>query len=141
MIWWALKFTDSQSGFAAWTDDRNQLLGVFYEDGTPAKKGAEYETADVNAKPPVWAAQVEEPPAPVFEAPPRTDTSAGFIMRFTPDEAKKIHDSADPLLVQWLMALGTTSEVNLEDPIVRQGVGMLAALGYIDPTRVVEILS
>lgn len=63
-----------------------------------------------------------------------------FLTKFTTQERIAIRSSTDPIIIDFMELLNMAENINLNDTNTKNGVGYLAYLGIIAPSRVGEIL-
>ena len=83
----------------------------------------------------VWNAAsktIDTVTAPVL---PNNVTTAAWIMQFTPQEYAAIKASTDPAVAQFLFAVTSAMTLNLNNPIVVNGLQYLVSLNLLTPVR------
>jgi hypothetical protein len=63
-----------------------------------------------------------------------------FLTKFTTQERIAIRASTNPIIIDFMDLLNMAENINLNDINTQNGVGYLAYVGIIEPTRVSEIL-
>jgi hypothetical protein len=76
--------------------------------------------------------------APVL---PRPFGTGLWILRFTPAEFQAINASTDAQVEQWLYALNHTTQIDLNDPVIAQGVAYLVSINLLQSARTAAILA
>ncbi len=71
---------------------------------------------------------------------PKPITTGKWIMRFTPQEFQGINTSADPQVQLFVYALNHTTDIDLSDPLITNGVAYLVSLNLLASSRVTAIL-
>jgi hypothetical protein len=64
-----------------------------------------------------------------------------FILLFTPAEHAAIQASTDQRVTQFLMAITTAQQVNLNDPVVQNGINYLVSISLLTQANATLILS
>jgi hypothetical protein len=64
-----------------------------------------------------------------------------FILLFTPAEHAAIQSSTDQRVTQFLMAITTAQQVNLNDPILQNGISYLVSISLLTQANATLILS
>lgn len=88
-----------------------------------------------------WDAATKTVVAVTPALPSKTIGTGPWIMRFTPAEFQAITASADPTLAQFMFALNHTTQVDLNDPIMVNGVNYLVSINLLQSSRVAAIMA
>jgi hypothetical protein len=64
-----------------------------------------------------------------------------FILLFTPAEHAAIQASTDQRVTQFLMAITTAQQINLNDPVVQNGINYLVSISLLTQANATLILS
>lgn len=78
---------------------------------------------------------------PVAPTPDRLVYVVDFWMRFTPSERIGIHASQDPVVQDLVRTLALFTMIDLNAPMLVDGMGYLAYAGLLSAVRAAEILS
>lgn len=149
MIWWLMKFHgasyNNQDGYQAMSSTiPGTFVGLFLANGTPVPASPPYNVSTVatGVTPPAWAASVSDlaPMTPPIQVA-ATISTVDYILLFAPQEVVAIENSTDAIARQFLLAIQSSTEVNLGDPRVVHGLAYMASVGLIALDRPARVLS
>lgn len=96
---------------------------------------------DLNSWPITEGHTLRELPTPESSIISVPLTQLAFLRRFTAAERIAIRASTDPVIQDFLQLVSLAQDILVTDPDTQMGVGYLAQHGFIEESRVAEILS
>lgn len=73
--------------------------------------------------------------------PPKPISTGKWILRFTPQEFQAINASTDAMVQQFMYALNHTTDLDLSDPDMVNGVNYLVSLNLLGAARAAAVLA